>query len=367
MKISNIVFSLLFLLSGMQLSAQPERLSEDAKVSVITCGTGDELYSIFGHTAIRFSDKQQQVDVVFNYGTFDFDTPNFYSKFIKGDLLYYLSVSDYNSFVRHYQTDNRSVDEQTLRLTNEQKQQLWQNVLQQFRGSEKYYTYRFIDNNCTTKVADLLNEVLPNPLETDFEENNHTYREILNSYLTYNYFEKLGINILFGRKTDLMNEHIFMPDRLFKSIEISQNGTDNLVQETQHVFTAREVTPNPLNSWWFACVLAVVFAGLSYFKAVRYLLFTISGLLGVLLVFIQLYSNHPELLNNNTVMLFNPLYLVYLFVRNRNAKKYFCYMFLAISMLFVFLSGWDKFIIFLPVLGIYIVTLLFENKNLKIT
>src|SRR5690606_39828596 len=90
-------------------------------------------------------------------------------------------------FVQHYQTDNRSVDEQILQLTNEQKQQLWQNVLQQFRGSEKYYTYRFIDNNCTTKVADLLNEVLPNPLETDFEENNHTYRKILNSYLTYNY------------------------------------------------------------------------------------------------------------------------------------------------------------------------------------
>src|SRR5690606_31686031 len=122
-----------------------------------------------------------------------------------------------------------------------------------------------------------------------------------------------------------------------------------------------------LNGWGFGGVLAVVLAGLSYFKAVRYFLFTISGLLGVLLVFIQLYSNHPELLNNNTVMLFNPLYLVYLFVRNRNAKKYFCYMFLSISVLFVFLSGWVKFIIFLPVLGIYIVTLLFENKNLKIT
>src|SRR5690554_8124946 len=94
MRIKNWIVNLLFLLLCGQLYAQPEQLSEQAKVSVITCGTGDEMYSIFGHTALRFVDKEQQVDAVFNYGTFDFSTPNFYAKFIKGDLLYYLSRSE---------------------------------------------------------------------------------------------------------------------------------------------------------------------------------------------------------------------------------------------------------------------------------
>lgn len=365
MKKLHIVFSLILLLSGMSLLAQPEHLSNEAKISVITCGSGSELYSIFGHTAIRFVDKEQQLDVVFNYGTFDFSTPNFYAKFIKGDLLYYLSVSDYASFIRSYQIENRSVDEQFLELTNEQKQQLWQNILQQFRSSDKYYTYRFVDNNCTTKVVDLLNEVLPHPLETDFEENNHTYREILSAYLPHHYFEKLGINILFGNKTDLMSEHIFMPDKLLKSVEISQNGTHRLTERTQRVFTAQEAKYNALNSWWFACILALILAGLSYFKAVRYTILTISGLLGGLLIFIHFYSQHTELLSNNIVMLFNPLYLIYLFVRKRNVKKYFCYIFLVISILFVILCGWEKIVLFLPILGIHFACIFIEKKKLQ--
>ena len=365
MRIKNWIVNLLFLLLCGQLYAQPEQLSEQAKVSVITCGTGDEMYSIFGHTALRFVDKEQQVDAVFNYGTFDFNTPNFYAKFIKGDLLYYLSVSDYSSFVWQYQADNRSVEEQFLDLTFAQKQQLWQMVLQQYRGPEKYYTYRFVHNNCTTKVVDLLNEVLSQPLSTDFEANNQSYRDILNSYVKDNYFEKLGINILFGRRTDELNQHIFMPDKLLKSVEISTNNSAPITQKTIPVFTATEKSPNMLNSWWFACVLSVATIFLSRFKIIRHLLLIFSGLIGILLVFIHFYSQHIELLNNNMVMLFNPLLIFYVFVKNKNLKKYFAFMLLSIIALFCIMSGLTKVFMFFPILGINIACILFEKEILR--
>lgn len=355
---------LFFLLIATRLIAQPEQLSDQANVSVITCGQGTELYSVFGHTAIRFSDPSQSLDVVFNYGTFDFDTPNFYPKFVKGDLMYFLSVSDYSSFVSHYQRDNRSVQEQFLQLSTAQKQAMWQNVLKQFRGPEKYYPYRFVDNNCTTKVVDLINEVLPLPIQTDFETNNQSYRKILNSYVTDLYAEKLGINILFGSKTDEPNQHVFMPDKLFESLAISTNGDQALVAHTNDVFAAREVKPSCYNSWWFACIVALIFIGLSCFSVIRKIIFVVSGLLGVLLVTVHFYSNHSELLNNATVMLLNPLYLVYVWIKDKSVKKYFLYMLLIISLLFVVFEGWSQFLLFLPILGTLIASIYFEKRSI---
>ena len=105
------LFIFLFLIFSCvhSLFAQGIRLSDQAKVSVITCGSGDQLYSIFGHTGLRISDPVHQLDVVFNYGTFDFATPNFYGKFVKGDLDYYVSTSSFQQFLYEYKSDNRDV------------------------------------------------------------------------------------------------------------------------------------------------------------------------------------------------------------------------------------------------------------------
>ncbi|PZR20098.1 MAG: hypothetical protein DI539_11760, partial [Flavobacterium psychrophilum] len=82
-------------------------LSDKAGITLLTCGPGKELYSVFGHTAIRVYDPATRFDVVYNFGTFDFDTPNFYPKFVKGDLQYFASASSYEDFVYTYQYYNR--------------------------------------------------------------------------------------------------------------------------------------------------------------------------------------------------------------------------------------------------------------------
>ena len=115
----------LALIVQMTLVAQGSGLSPAAQVSVITCGPGTELYSTFGHSAFRIKDPVNGLDRVYNYGTFNFNTPNFYVKFARGKLLYELRAYNFGNFLRGYQEENRWVKEQVLNLKNDQVQQVF--------------------------------------------------------------------------------------------------------------------------------------------------------------------------------------------------------------------------------------------------
>ena len=123
------MYTRLFLIAALLLSrpvAAGETLSREARISLLTCAPGDQLYSLFGHTAVRVKDPGTGLDVVFNYGTFDFSTPGFYFKFARGTLLYQLSRTTFSRFIAEYHHDQRGVQEQTLRLDSLQKQRLWE-------------------------------------------------------------------------------------------------------------------------------------------------------------------------------------------------------------------------------------------------
>jgi len=347
--------------------SQPQRLSENARMSVLTCGTSDELYALFGHTALRVVDEQEQIDVVFNYGMFDFRTPNFYGKFVKGDLIYYLDANRYTDFVESYREDNRSVYEQPLNLSVAQKQKIWDEVRRHMSSQERYYQYKFIDNNCTTKVVDLLNEVLPVPLKTDFPENDRIYRVILNDYLETHYFEKLGINLIFGAKVDRINNQLFLPDKLMHSIEISKNGHEKLTDETLTVFEATPLKKGMnWNSIYTFSAICFVFMTLSVFQFFRNSYFFVMGFLGIFFLGVGFYSFHQELTLNNVVVMCNPLFLVYIFVKKELKIK--CILYYSIVILFVlYLSfvGLEKLKVFMPLIFLNIVVLFLEQRNLK--
>ena len=155
-----VLFFILVFASIHPLFAQGVRLSDQAKVSIITCGSGDQLYSIFGHTGLRITDPVHNLDIVYNYGTFDFATPNFYGKFVKGDLDYYVSASSFQQFLYEYQSDNRDVFEQELQLSLTQKQQLLEALNKNLFTEERSYRYKFIDKNCTSMAVDVINRSL---------------------------------------------------------------------------------------------------------------------------------------------------------------------------------------------------------------
>lgn len=124
------LFTFLLFLSFLYNYSQSNTLTESSKVSIITCGTGNESYSLYGHTAIRIKDSLRGIDVVYNYGAFDFNTPNFMLKFVKGDLQYFVTTNNYADFEYSYKYENRSIYEQELNLTIDQKTKTFSKVKQ---------------------------------------------------------------------------------------------------------------------------------------------------------------------------------------------------------------------------------------------
>ncbi|MES2239825.1 MAG: DUF4105 domain-containing protein [Bacteroidota bacterium] len=293
--------------------AQHIQLSKDASVSVITCGLGNESYSLFGHTAIRIKDNVNFVDAVYNYGAFDFNTPNFVPKFAKGDLQYFAVVNPYTDFVKQYTYENRSVDEQELQIPLELKQRLFDNLNNSLASGDSHYTYKFIDKNCTSMVVDIINKTLGATVITKKTDRELSYRSILFPYFDHHFYEKLGTSIIFGTKVDALGDRLFLPLELQKSLKLIQYKNQALAPENKSILHFEESHPS---SWWnniYSYLIVLALLVIWNKKGVHYSYFSIMGILGLFFIFMGFYSNHLELANNYNVLLFNPTLLLLCF------------------------------------------------------
>jgi len=346
--------------SFITVVAQPETLSEKAEISVLTCGTANEMHTLFGHTALRIKDVDQNLDVVYNWGMFDFRTPNFLSKFVKGNLLYYLDVDSFNDFVYNYKIDNREVVEQELSLSYTEKSKIWIEINRQLKGNDRYYTYGFIRNNCTTKVVDVINKAVEKPLSANFPSNNHSYRYILNEGLDNHYFEKLGINLLFGYSTNKQADIMFLPVKLKDGISFDKN----ILKSEKIINKVDNINPkNSLNSIYTLWVIAIIALIGVFNKKCRLTYFFVTAIFSLFLVAVSVYSNHSELQFNALILFFNPLLFVGLVLKNK--KILFSAIFLtAISLVFM---GLELILIVAPliVLNLGYIMVLFLHRNRK--
>ena len=311
----------LFLFSLIGYSQNP-KLSQNAQISVFTCGRGEELYSTFGHTALRIQDVANELDVVYNYGCFDFRDENFYLKFVKGDLQYYMNVTSFEDFIFEYQTDKREVIEQTLNLPLAKKQELFDSLNAALLSSEKFYTYKFIDRNCTSMIVDKINGLYDTKKIQKVDDKSISYRALLYPYFENYFWYKLGINIVFGAKTDANAEKLFLPIELLNSLDKTTIAGKPLVLKKETVVKGEESEAgfSFFNSIYLICaVLLIILLINKRFLFVSYLF--VSGILGIILCLIGFYSNHQELLWNYNALLFNPLFLLIPFVRSAFLKK----------------------------------------------
>lgn len=299
-----IIFSLSLFFSNFIFSQL--LLSDNAKVSIITCGTAPVSYAMYGHTGIRIQDNTKGIDQVYNYGAFDFTTPNFALRFIKGDLQYFVTSDNFADFENNYRMDNRSIYEQELNLTLAQKQQLFNELNNSLYSEERFYTYKFIDRNCTTMVVDKINKILGS--ETIKQpKNNKSYRDILYPYMT-DFYQKLGIQIIFGTKVDQAATRLFLPFELKKALE----NNKSISKPSVTLFEASETTAptNYFNSFYslFAIMALLI---LTSKKWMQLTYFTLAGVLGIFFSVVGLYSFHEEVLWNYNILLFNPLLLIF--------------------------------------------------------
>jgi hypothetical protein len=311
--LKKIFISILLVSSIYNSFGQDVVLSKNARISVLTCGTGNESYSLFGHTVIRVSDMDNNLDVIYNYGVFDFDTPNFVMQFTKGDLNYYIANNRYVDFINQYTYEKRDVYEQELNIPLALKQELLNNLAQSMLSDERLYQYKFIDNNCTSKVVDVINKTLKAKVIIKKVDTDQTYRTILFPYFDNHFYEKLGTSIIFGRKVDQMGTKIFLPFELQKSLKLIQYQNHPLCGESKTLISFEKEIPT---SWWNNCytyLLLLGFVILINKKTVDFIYLLIIAVLGLLFVFLGFYSSHQELVYNYNILLFNPTLLILLY------------------------------------------------------
>lgn len=363
------VFSLLLLLSFIGFS-QNLPLSKEAKISVITCGLGNETYSYFGHTAIRVADPGNNIDVVYNYGAFDFSTPNFVAKFAKGDLQYFVVVHSFSDFINDYTSEKRSVFEQELLISQESKQKLFDNLNRTLASEDRYYTYKFIDKNCTSMVVDVINKSLDGEIITKKGDTDKTYRSILFPYFNGHFYDQLGTSIIFGTKVDQLGTKIFLPFELKNSLEKTTFQNHPFVSKTQTLLHFEKETPS---SWWnniYTYLIILGFVVLAHNRIVDKIYLLILSFIGIFFVAVGFYSLHQELAMNYNVLLFSPLLLVLIFLSVIKNKRW-TYRFAVLHLLFlivytIFLINKAHFLIVLPMIitsGFVLVRVAIRNKK----
>jgi len=321
-----LVSVLLLILLTNTVNSQKITLSNSAEISVLTCGTGSEIYSLFGHTAIRIKDSSHFVDQVYNYGTFDFSTPNFYLKFVKGDLQYLETSCTFEEFLQEYLYEKRSVDEQILNLTQDNKQALFDYLNTSLQSEERFYTYKFIDKNCTTMVINTLNKIIGKPIIGVNPDSAPTNRKLLYPYFKEHFYVQLGTSIIFGSKVDLKSNQVFLPSDLYNNIKNLKVNDQPICKESRKIIEI-EKSETPF-SWWdnyyVFCLFFVLIIALNKPSIYR-AYFGVLGLLGVFFVFAGLFSLHSELVNNYNILLFNPIMFILIYFEIKNIKKWVLY------------------------------------------
>ncbi|WP_281310620.1 DUF4105 domain-containing protein [Flavobacterium flavigenum] len=345
-------------------------LSQKAHVSVLTCGLGNESYSFFGHTAIRVADPANNIDVVYNYGAFDFRTPNFVAKFAKGDLQYFVIAHSFVDFINEYNAEKRSIYEQELLIPQDAKQKLFDNLNTTLLSEDRYYTYKFIDKNCTSMVVDIINKTLNRKVITKKGDTEKTYRSILFPYFYGHFYEKLGTSIIFGTKVDQLGTKIFLPFELKNSLEKTTFQNHAFVSKSKTLLSFKKDTPV---SWWnniYSYIMILGFIILINKRFIDKIYLFILSLMGIFFVSMGFYSFHHELAMNYNVLLFSPLLLMLIAFSAINNKRWtykFAVFHLVLLLIYaLFIINKAHFFIVLPIIittGVVLVRVAIRNKK----
>jgi len=335
-------------------------LTENSKVSILTSEPGNELYTIFGHTAIRITDDSLNIDRVYNFGTFDFNSSFFFLKFLKGNLDYFLSIDDFANFLSNSQLEQRKVYEQKLNLNFNERLRLFNRLESQYNSDDRYYKYDFFYDNCATRVRDAILTAKTDPIE--YDANSYcclTFRQLLIPYISKNYWIDFVINISLGKETDRTAKPTDYMFFFYYTMHILQdarilNKKSTLVDAP--ISNITNFNYSHVSVWLSASLIILMSLIAKYRKAIFYVFISLVGLIGLILLTVSLVSDNPAFSSNFNVIWTIPSLLV-LLIRNRQINdiiKLF-YISLLISMsLFWTMLPQDFSITFIP----WIITLI---------
>ncbi|NNE25595.1 MAG: DUF4105 domain-containing protein [Saprospiraceae bacterium] len=305
-------------------------LTELSEISILTCRPGDDIYNTFGHTAIMVRDPALGKNEIYNYGIFDFKTPGFTMKFLRGKLLYYLGLQRYKTFINAYNYERRSVFEQKLNLNLEDRRNIYSALKENYKPDNRAYLYDFFFDNCSTRPRDLVLNELGN---IDIPELNpsRTFRDLIDEYTYGKPWTDFGIDLIVGSIADrnaTALEAMFLPEYLYHNFDqITINGTP-LVKESKLLADHdKQVAKRSERSWLTPQLIFVLFLMLELFLFLKYkdthdnrylnfydkFWFILGGLGGLLIAFMWFGTDHDATKSNINILILNPLLLLVAF------------------------------------------------------
>ncbi len=307
--------------------AQTE-LSEQATISLMTVAPGNMLYSLFGHSALRVHDPIRQLDRCYNYGTFDFEDPNFLLNFCRGRLRYYLDTEPYRYFEYANWLEQRPMKEQVLHLSPQQRQLLFELLEDNALEENRYYLYDFFYDNCATRIRDVVEKALFYRItfDTTFLPLGTTMRRLLYPYLEGHPWTRFGIDLVLGQPADRIasgRDFMFLPDYLHDAFaRATVDDSVALVVEERYPigpYAALQRTDAAGGSWshplWVMCLVAAIGLASLFSRraeiAFDVLFWFALGLAGLILFLLWFATDHGATKYNWNLLWAMPTHLLF--------------------------------------------------------
>lgn len=327
---SRLKYFIFCLFMGVAFSVQSQS-TDSIRFSLLTCAPGTEIYSLFGHTAIRYENYTRRIDVVFNYGMFSFNTPNFIFRFVAGETDYQLGITPYSYFEAEYAMRGSSVYQQVLNLTQSEKERLLTILENNYLPENRIYRYNYFYDNCTTRARDKIEECIEGKVVYPDSLSGKSYRSIVHEFTAGSPWDEFGIDLCLGAEADKeinkrqqMFSPFYMKYYASNAYIVDAGGTRRplILDETKIVdVEPEEVQPgfilSPLMCGALFLALCVVMAW-GQWKTQRIwwgwdiVLYGLQGLAGCIIAFLFFFSVHPTVGSNWLLILFNPIPLLYL-------------------------------------------------------
>lgn len=337
--------------------------TDSITISLLTCSPGNEVWSLYGHTAIRFQDPSHEMDLAINYGMFNFHQKNFILRFVFGLTDYQMGIEPFQAFMAEYAQSGRGVIEQRLNLTREEKTAIASAISKNYEPANRTYRYNYFYDNCTTRARDIIIGNIDGHVEYPNGHHGTSYRKMIHQWNAQHRWARFGNDLLLGVKADAstnLAQQQFLPDTLRKNfasaVIVDPSGARRpLVDSTLEV-----LEPNTSNAYtetdiWDALTPRLVFGilcalvlvtSLREWKQKKHLwlvdafLLTLDGLAGIILL-AMVFSQHPTVSFNLQILLLNPLSIIFVYhvIRQQLKGRCFWYWKLHLAFIILFLLG----------------------------
>lgn len=316
-----------------------------AEIYLLTCGPGTETYSVYGHSALRVVIPAKNTDTVYNWGVFDFNTPNFVWKFAKGRLNYSLGVYSYETFLRDYYLEQRWVISQKLNLEPSEIEKLFVLLTENLKPENITYRYDFLYDNCSTRIRDIIEKTVGSNLYYQPDESRReipTFRDLISEYEKSSIWTKIGIDLLLGSPVD---KKASFRDRMFLPIEMKDALSASLIKRMAKMipllqdpevvlnFDPPEVRKNffisPLFIFSMLLIILILatasFRGIKVNNAIDITLYSVFSILALLMIFFNFFTDHQQTKWNLNILWLNPIVILCLIsiIYSRNRPNWF--------------------------------------------